>query len=73
MERGSRCALRALVLTASAPAGATQVEAHLDRDQAAVGERVTLRSPCRGCGRGAGISALDFAVYPAGTSRNSPS
>ena len=68
-------ALLALALLGAAvPAGAAiQVEAHLDRDQAAVGERVTLTVTVNGDGDAARpeLPPLpDFAIYPAGTSRN---
>ncbi len=59
--------------TAAAAGAAIQVEAHLDRNQAAVGERVTLTVTVSGDGDAARPEMPDlpdFAVYPAGTSRN---
>ncbi len=59
--------------SATRPAAAIEVEAHLDRDQVALSERLTLTVTVNGGGGGARpeLPELpDFAVYPAGTSRN---
>ncbi len=74
---GRRRAATVLVLAAIVSAGGAaaeiEVEAHLDREQVALGERLTLTVTVNGTGNAARpeLPELpDFAVYPAGTSRN---
>jgi len=53
--------------------GEVSVEAHLDREVMAIGERLTLTVTVMGTGTAAGPELPDlpdFAVFPAGTSRN---